>query len=407
MAHAQLPIVRRRFGATMRQDSWWVQPAIVFLVLSAFIGYATWAAFQGEHYTYGPYLSPFYSPELFGSSPHAWFGPKPAWWPAWLVFSPALLILPFPGIFRVTCYYYRGAYYKAFWADPPACAVGEPRKTYWVRRRSPHRAEHPPLFPLYRRCSSCWCCLYDVWKALWFTDPATGRTSFGIGVGTLVLATNVVLLGGYTLGCHSLRHVIGGYLDRLSGHPVRRRPTTAPAASTAPTCGGPGAASSRWRSPISTSGSARWASGPTGGSSDRLPDLRARRPGDRRRRRRAPRRDRGVRGGRVKVGLGLQVAAGEGAHRDGRRRRRGGAGERGRPGQLAGPLRRHHARRPVRQQLAHGRAARRRRRRTGSASWRRGARCSTARPTAGSSSATSAGTSIPGWRTWATGPAWR
>ena len=65
--------------------------------------------------------------------------------------------------------------------------------------------------------------LSDVWKALWFTDPATGRTTFGIGVGTLVLATNVVLLGGYTLGCHSMRHVIGGYLDRLSGRPVRRQ----------------------------------------------------------------------------------------------------------------------------------------------------------------------------------------
>ena len=64
---------------------------------------------------------------------------------------------------------------------------------------------------------------YDVYQALWFTDPATGHTSFGIGVGTLVLAANLTLLGGYTLGCHSLRHVIGGYLDQLSGSPVRRR----------------------------------------------------------------------------------------------------------------------------------------------------------------------------------------
>ncbi len=151
MASAPLPLVRRRFGETMRRDAWWVQPAVVFLLLSTFIVYATWAAFQGEHYTYGPYLSPFYSPELFGSSPHAWFGPKPAWWPGWLPFSPALLILPFPGLFRVTCYYYRGAYYKAFWADPPACAVGEPRKRYLRRGRlSADRAEHPPLLPVHR-----------------------------------------------------------------------------------------------------------------------------------------------------------------------------------------------------------------------------------------------------------------
>ncbi len=81
------------FGATSRRDGWWVQPLLTFLGLSAFIVYATWAAFQGDHYTYGSYLSPFYSPEIFGESPHSWFGPKPAFWPAFLPFSPALLIL--------------------------------------------------------------------------------------------------------------------------------------------------------------------------------------------------------------------------------------------------------------------------------------------------------------------------
>src|SRR3990170_2094626 len=84
MAHAQLPVVRRRFGETLRRDRWWVQPAIVLTILSSFIVYATWAAFQGRHYVHGPYLSPFYSPELFGGSPHAWFGPRPGWGPAWL-----------------------------------------------------------------------------------------------------------------------------------------------------------------------------------------------------------------------------------------------------------------------------------------------------------------------------------
>ena len=122
--------VHRGFGTTSRRDTWWAAPLGVFLGLSAFIVYSTWAAFQGNHYHFGNYLSPFYAPEIWGDSPHAWFGPKPAWWPALLPFSPALLILPFPGGFRFTCYYYRGAYYKAFWADPPSCAVGEPRKSY-------------------------------------------------------------------------------------------------------------------------------------------------------------------------------------------------------------------------------------------------------------------------------------
>jgi hypothetical protein len=223
MAHAELPLIPRRFGETRRPDAWWVQPAVVFLVLSAFIAYATWAAFQGRHYTYGAYLSPFYSPELFGSSPHAWFGPKPGWWPGWLVFSPALLILPFPGIFRLTCYYYRGAYYKAFWADPPACAVGEPRKRYSGEAAFPLIVQNIHRYFLYVGLCFLVVLAHDVYKALWFTDAATGRTSLGVGVGTLVLAANVTLLGGYTLGCHSLRHIVGGYRDRLSRSPVRKR----------------------------------------------------------------------------------------------------------------------------------------------------------------------------------------
>jgi hypothetical protein len=127
MPAIDVPLKSRGFGQTSRRDAWWLQPLLVFLGLGTFIVYANWAAFQGNNYWYGPYLSPFYSPEIFGDSPHSWFGPKPAWFPAWMPFSPALLILWAPGLFRFTCYYYRGAYYKAFWADPPACTVGEPR----------------------------------------------------------------------------------------------------------------------------------------------------------------------------------------------------------------------------------------------------------------------------------------
>jgi hypothetical protein len=190
-------------------------------VLSSFVGYATWAAFQGQYYTFGPYLSPFYSPEIFGDTPHAWFGPKPAVWPAWLPFSPALLILPFPGLFRVTCYYYRGAYYKAFWADPPSCAVGEPRKSYWGEASFPLILQNVHRYFLYVALIFLVILAYDVWKALWFTDPVTGQVSFGVGLGTILLALNLVLLSGYTLGCHSLRHLVGGLFDEVSRRPMR------------------------------------------------------------------------------------------------------------------------------------------------------------------------------------------
>src|SRR3954454_16444544 len=212
-----LPILHRGFGETLRRDAWWLQPLVTFLILGGFVVYATWAAFQNRHYTFGPYLSPFYSPEIFGDSPHAWFGPKPGWWPSFAPFSPALLILWIPGLFRFTCYYYRGAYYKAFWADPPACAVSEPRKSYWGEHSLPLVMQN--LHRQFLRLSYIvWGFLvYDVWKALWFRD------GFGIGVGTIVLAVNVVLIAGYIFGCHAFRHLIGGGLNRLSEHPTRQK----------------------------------------------------------------------------------------------------------------------------------------------------------------------------------------
>src|SRR5690349_20173607 len=209
--------MKRGFGQTERRDLWWVEPLFIGLGLTGFIIYATWAAFQGNHYSFGPYISPFYSPEIFGDSPHSWFGPLPAWWPAFLPFSPALLILWAPGGFRVTCYYYRGAYYKALWADPPSCTVGEPRKTYLGERSFPLILQNIHRYFLYLALIFLVLLAHDVWKALWFDG------NFGIGVGTLVLLANVVLLSCYTLGCHSLRHLTGGFRDRLSAAPVGER----------------------------------------------------------------------------------------------------------------------------------------------------------------------------------------
>jgi hypothetical protein len=170
---------------------------------------------QGDHYRFGPYLSPFYSPELFGDVDRAWFGGRPAWIPAWV--TAAMLILWAPGGFRLTCYYYRGAYYKAFWADPPSCTVGEPRKTYIGERSFPLILQNIHRYFLYLALVFLVLLAHDVWKAFWFD----GR--FGIAVGTLVLLGNVVLLASYVFGCHSLRHLVGGFRDRLSSSPAGNR----------------------------------------------------------------------------------------------------------------------------------------------------------------------------------------
>lgn len=221
-ARVSLPV--RSFGQTSRPDNWWVYPLLTFVGLSAFVVYSTWAALQGNYYWFSGgganYLSPFYSPELLGDSPHAWSAGRPGWWPGGLLYSPALLILWGPALFRFTCYYYRGAYYKAFWMDPPACTVGEPRKGYWGEKRFPLIIQNAHRYFLYVALIFLVFLTWDAIKGFWFTNPGTGRGSFGIGVGSLVLVINVVLLGGYTFGCHSFRHLVGGFKDEVSKSPA-------------------------------------------------------------------------------------------------------------------------------------------------------------------------------------------
>jgi hypothetical protein len=205
----------RVFMETRRRDKWWVPQALTFVVFSSFLVYATWAAFQNGFYTYGPYLSPFYSPEIWGSSTHALLGPMPKSWPAFIPFSPALLILPFPGGFRFTCYYYRGAYYKAFWADPPGCAVGEARgKSYLGEHSLPLILQNVHRYFMYAAVLFIAFLSKDAWDAMWW-PKAGGGTQFGIGVGTLIMVLNVCLLASYTFGCHSLRSLVGGNSDSL------------------------------------------------------------------------------------------------------------------------------------------------------------------------------------------------
>lgn len=210
-------VQRAAWGQTRRQDTWWVEPAIAFVVFTAFIVYATYRAFTGGHYWFGNYLSPFFSPELWGASPHAFFGAPPTWLPGWLPYTPALLILPFPGGFRLTCYYYRGAYYKSHWADPPSCAVGEPRGSYRGENSFPLIVMNLHRYFLYAALLFLVFLAHDAWKAYWFAD------GFHVQLGSLIFTLNVVLLAGYTFGCHSLRHLVGGMFDVLSTKPLRKK----------------------------------------------------------------------------------------------------------------------------------------------------------------------------------------
>jgi len=209
---------------TLRTDRWWQPPLISFTVLSAFVIYATWAAFVNGDYYYKPYISPFYSPclahvcgakTIHGASgvPHlSLFGP---WW----AISPALIILIFPLGFRMTCYYYRRTYYRSFWLSPPACAVAEPHKSYSGETRFPLILQNVHRYFFYAGLVFNSILTYDAVLAFRNHDGQWGH----VGVGTAVLVVNAALLWMYSLSCHSCRHIIGGRLKHFSKHPVRFR----------------------------------------------------------------------------------------------------------------------------------------------------------------------------------------
>jgi len=98
--------------------------------------------------------------------------------------------------------------------------VGEPRKSYLGEHSFPLILQNIHRYFLYLALLFLIILSYDVWKAFWFTSPVTGALEFGVGVGTLVLLVNVILLAAYTLGCHSFRHLIGGRIDQLSARPA-------------------------------------------------------------------------------------------------------------------------------------------------------------------------------------------
>jgi len=193
-----------RFGATARRDRWWGAPVLTAVGLTAFGIYSLVVVLLGTDYLYtrggAHYLSPFYSPDLAG------WGLDPP-------FSSALFVVWVPLGFRVTCYYYRKAYYRAFFLSPPACAVAGPRRRrYRGETALPYVLWNAHRYLLYLATIVLGFLAYDAVRAFFFREPG-GSLQFGVGVGTLVLVANVVLLALFTFGCNSFRHLVGGRLD--------------------------------------------------------------------------------------------------------------------------------------------------------------------------------------------------
>jgi hypothetical protein len=241
---------RRGFGATSRRDPWWLLPGLQAVAFTTLAGYLFFSGILwtpeimgGPAYEVDGYLSPLFSPLI-----------APAWLP-WFI-SPGMLILWIPLGFRATCYYYRKAYYRFYFFDPPGCAVGEPE----VHRRYRMETGFPFIFQNIHRYF-----LYLAFIPLFFLWVDAFASIFPeggprLGLGSVVFFVNVTLLSAFSLSCNSLRHLVGGNLDCFSctrreraRYSLWKRVTTL----NLNHMGGPGSASSRWCSPTCTSASWR------------------------------------------------------------------------------------------------------------------------------------------------------
>jgi hypothetical protein len=204
---------------TLRTDRWWLAPLLTVSLLTLWVAYATVRAFMQKWYWVGDYhyLTPFYSPCVsMGCVPEsAEFG---RFLPNWAIVPFAAVTLPFLLLFRLTCYYYRRAYYRSFWMSPPACAVPDGHQSYSGETRFPLIFQNAHRYFFY---AAVLISLINTWDAIVAFHGKGG--GFGFGLGNLVLLVNVVMLWAYTLSCHTCRHIVGGRLKHFSKHPVRYR----------------------------------------------------------------------------------------------------------------------------------------------------------------------------------------
>lgn len=197
-AHVQQTAPRTMPG----RETWWIQPVAVAVGFTLFVIYSTWSVlFGAPHHSIDPYLSPYYSPVL-----------KFGWWPL----SSAILVAWSPLAFRATCYYYRKAYYRAFFWDPPACAIREPRfrHSYSGERRLPWILNNLHRFFLYLALIVLAFLWWDTLNA--FHHKIGGQETLYVGIGSVLMLLNVILITMYTFSCHALRHLVGGSIDCFS-----------------------------------------------------------------------------------------------------------------------------------------------------------------------------------------------
>ena len=229
---------------TQRTDNWQMQPMLTLIGLGLFVIYATFRGLENAYFEIpnSQVISPFYSPyipNLLGALGvhihHPFFEHQLAdGHMGWLI-SPAIFILWVPALFRGTCYFYRRAYYRSIFASPSACAVGPKAgnplldtlkgtfgRLLGAGRKYFGESALPMVLMNMHRYSFYLAALFIVILVIdaLFSLFQPGFTGIRIGFSSILLFVDLAVLSGYTFGCHSYRHLLGGQIDCFSSCPL-------------------------------------------------------------------------------------------------------------------------------------------------------------------------------------------
>jgi hypothetical protein len=180
--------------------AWWIEPALTVACYTAFVVYATWSVFSGTNVFFDPYVSPFFS---------TWLGFGLIRIPVIGLLIPFLAVIPL-GL-RGSCYYYRKSYFRSFFWDPPACAIQE-------LKRGKYRGEtrFPWVLNNYHRYFLLLSLVVIVFLWVDVVRAFILHGHFFVGLGSLIMLANVILLTLYSGTCHSFRYLMGGRIDAFS-----------------------------------------------------------------------------------------------------------------------------------------------------------------------------------------------
>jgi len=125
-------------------------------------------------------------------------------------YSPTILVLPFVGLFRLTCYAYRKDYHRHIFKHPVSCALdnrGDSALRDYTGETKFFRVENLHRYFMYFGVAILPFFFYDFYLSITFGGGLIIRLA------SLILLANAIMVTLWVFSCHAVRHLTGGRMD--------------------------------------------------------------------------------------------------------------------------------------------------------------------------------------------------